>query len=371
MTSCGVTVYRGPWSIPKNRDMSSEKDSSSATVSAGTATTSRPDSIWPGLLICAVVGAVCLAAGTWVTGLSAMLVAVVLGVLWRNLAPVPALLEPGIGVAAKRVLRWGVVLLGLQLSLPQILALGPGVLAIVVAAVAVTFFATLGIGRALGVDRDLTTLIAGGFSICGAAAVAGVQGALRATQEKVAAAVALVVLFGTIMIPVMPLLVRLMDLSAGDAGTLIGGATHEVAQVVAAGGIAGGGGILAVAVSVKLARVVLMAPVVAGVSLVRRRSADRADAGAKRPPLVPLFVLGFLLMVLVATTGWVPEQVAEIVKWIQQFLLATAMFALGLGVKFSSLVRLGVRPVLLGLCATLVILVVVGGGILMGLGANL
>ncbi|MGO1318765.1 MAG: YeiH family protein [Galactobacter sp.] len=340
--------------------------SSSVQIRPGT---SRPPSILTGLLVCAVVGAACLAAGSLVTGLSAMLIAVVLGVAWRNLAPVPAKLEPGIGVAAKRVLRWGVVLLGLQLSLPQILDLGPGVLVVVVCAVVITFFATLGLGRLFGIDRDLTVLIAGGFSICGAAAVAGIQGAVRATQEKVAAAVALVVLFGTLMIPLMPLLVGAMNLNDGDAGTIIGGATHEVAQVVAAGGIAGGGGILAVAVSVKLARVVLMAPVVAGVSLARRRASGPPTDGGRRPPLVPLFVIGFLIAVLIATTGWVPAAVSDVVKWVQQFLLATAMFALGLGVNVRSLVKLGLRPVLLGLCSTVVILVVVVGGVLLGFGA--
>jgi uncharacterized integral membrane protein (TIGR00698 family) len=340
----------------------------STRISSPSSTRSTPR-VWWGLAVCAVVGAGCLAVGNLVTGLSAMLVAVILGVLWRNLAPVPVILEPGIGVAAKRVLRWGVVLLGLQLSLPQILQLGPGVLVTVVAAVGVTFAATLGLGRLLGVDRDLRVLIAGGFSICGAAAVAGVQGAVRATQEKVAAAVALVVLFGSVMIGVMPLLVGGLGLTDGEAGTVIGGATHEVAQVVAAGGIAGGGSILAVAVSVKLARVVLMAPVVAGVSLARRRTSQET-VGGKRPPLVPLFVLGFVAMVLVATTGWVPGPALEVVKWIQQFLLATAMFALGLGVHVKSLLGLGLRPLLLGLCATIVILAVVLGAIALGLGAN-
>lgn len=301
-----------------------------------------------------------------------MLVAVVLGAAWRNLAPVPAGLEPGIAVAAKRVLRWGVVLLGLQLSLPAILALGPGVLVIVVAAVGVTFAATLLIGKAMGVDPDLRLLIAAGFSICGAAAVAGVQGAVRATQDKVAAAVAMVVLFGTLMIPIMPLVVGALHLDAGDAGTMIGGTTHEVAQVVAAAGIAGGSAVLAVAVPVKLARVVLLAPMVAGVALARRRSAGAAAEapGAKRPPLVPLFVVGFLAMVLVATTGWLPASVLSAATVLQQFLLASAMFALGLGVNVKSLVKLGAKPVLLGLFSTLVIVAVVSIGLALGLGAR-
>lgn len=333
-------------------------------------TAARPASFWPGLLVCAVIGAACIGLGTVIPGLSAMLVAVILGALWRNLIPVPAVLEPGIALAAKRVLRWGVVLLGLQLSLPAILALGPGVLLICIAAVALTFFATLILGRVLNVDPELTLLIAAGFSICGAAAVAGVQGAVRASQEKVAAAVALVVLFGTLMIPIMPVLVAALGLGAGDGGTLIGGATHEVAQVVAAAGIAGGGALLAVAVPVKLARVVLMAPVVLGVSLARRRG-ESVPAGGKRPPLVPLFVVGFVLMVLVATTGWVPAPVLDVAKMAQQFLLATAMFALGLGVNVKSLIKLGARPVLLGLCSTLVIVAVVLVGIAWGGGARI
>ena len=337
---------------------------------ADSAIVSRLYRVLPGLVVCAVIGAASIAAGKAITGLSPMLVAVVLGTLWRNLAPVPTYLEPGIAVSAKRVLRWGVVLLGLQLSLPTILALGLGVLLIVACAVGITFFATLAIGRVLGVDRDLRILIAGGFSICGAAAVAGVQGAVRATEEKVAAAVALVVLFGTLMIPAMPLVVRLVGLGAGDAGTLIGGSTHEVAQVVAAAGIAGGGAILAVAVPVKLARVVLMAPVVAGISLVQRRRAG-APIGVKRPPILPLFVVGFIVMVLVATTGWVPESVLTGATMLQQFLLATAMFALGLGVHVKSLIKLGAKPVILGLCSMLVIITVVSLGIALGAGAHI
>ncbi|MGJ6981094.1 YeiH family protein [Aestuariimicrobium soli] len=322
---------------------------------------------WSGLVACLGAAALCLTLNAAVPAVSAMLVAVVLGALWRNLAPVPAVLEPGIGFAAKRVLRWGVVLLGLQLSLPRIGQLGPGVLLVVVCAVGITFGATLLLGRLLRVDRDLTLLIAGGFSICGAAAVAGVQGAVRATEEKVAAAVALVVLFGSAMIGLMPVLAALTGLAPGDAGTLIGGATHEVAQVVAAAGIAKGSQVLAVAVPVKLARVLMMAPVVACVSVARRRSADRS---ATLPPLVPGFVLGFLAMVLVATTGWVPADVDRVARWVQQVLLATAMFALGLGVRVRSLVNLGGRAVLLGLASTVVIVGVVSVGIALGLGAH-
>ena len=324
----------------------------------------------PGLPLCAAAGAAVMVLGSVVPQLSPMLVAIIVGIALRNLVPIHSGLEAGIGLAAKRVLRWGVVLLGLQVSIPTIVGLGPKMLLVVVAAVAVTFFATMAMGRAMHMDRDMYTLIASGFSICGAAAVAGMQGSIRASQEKVAAAVALVVLYGTLMIPATNGLVALFGLGAGDAGTLIGASTHEVAQVVAAAGIAGGGSLLAVAVTVKLARVCLMAPVVAGVSLVRNRHETRLP-GTKRPPIVPLFVAGFIAMILVASAGIVPAPVLGGVKLVQQFLLATAMFALGLGVHIKSLMKLGAKPVLLGLFATIVIIAVVVVGILLGFGAQI
>ena len=137
-------------------------------------------------------------------------------------------------------------------------------------------------------------LIAGGFSICGAAAVAAVDGVIQTDKdEEVVTAVALVVVFGTLMIPFVPFASSLLGFSSGEAGLWAGASTHEVAQVVAAGGVIGGGA-LAVAVIVKLARVLLLAPVMAVVGVAHRRRTG-ADASGKRPPLVPLFVLAFLI----------------------------------------------------------------------------
>lgn len=308
-------------------------------------------SVWPGLLLCAVVGLLCIGASKLVPNLSAMLVAIIVGIVVRNTLHIPVALDKGIGVAAKSVLRWGVVFLGLQVSLGEILGLGWGVLLTVIACVAITFISTIALGKALKVDAELTTLIAAGFSICGAAAVAGAQGVVRATQEKVAAAVALVVLFGTLMIPGGLLIINLFGLDSTGSGVFIGGATHEVAQVVATGGIAGGGALLTTAITVKLARVACLAPVIMSLSATR----SHGPAEDSRPPLLPLFVVGFIAAMLIATTGWVPQPVMDVAQFLQQFLLATAMFALGLGVHFKSLLKLGGKPVLLGALATVII----------------
>lgn len=313
----------------------------------------------PGLVACIIGGAIALAAARLLPGASPLLIAILLGAIWRNTMNVPAILIPGVTVSSKKLLRTGIVLLGLQLSLSQILGLGPGVLLVVLLSVGVTFGAAMLIGKWLDIDLPQRLLIAAGFSICGAAAVAATEGATKAKQDQVATAIGLVVLFGTLMIPIVPALGALMGMNDEAIGMFIGASTHEVAQVVAAGGAVSSSA-LAVAVTVKLARVVTLAPIVAGVSIYMRKKHDVTDA--KKPPLVPLFVLGFIAMMLLRTTGFVPEGLLDAAQVAQTFLLAAAMFGLGLGVHIKGLMRSGSRSLVLATLATLVILVVSAAG---------
>ena len=143
----------------------------------------------------------------------------------------------------------------------------------------------------------------------------------------------------------LPLLQQPLGLSDVQFGVWAGASIQEVGQVVAAAG-AGGAAVVAVAVVVKLTRVLLLAPVVAAVS-VRRRMADPGRSPtSKRPPLVPLFVLGFLACVAVRSTGLVPAGVLAVVEHLQVATLGAALFGMGAGVRLSSLVR-GTGPVLL------------------------
>lgn len=127
---------------------------------------------------------------------------------------------------------------------------------------------------------------------------------------------------------------------------------HEVAQVVAAATPAGAAAV-AVAVVVKLSRVVLLAPMVAAVSVHERRR--RPSAGGKRTPLVPLFVLGFLAMVVVRSTGILPGVALDVAKVVCTLLLAGALFGLGCAVRIGTLIRTGGRALLLGLLSTLLV----------------
>ncbi|GAB3610887.1 putative sulfate exporter family transporter [Humibacter ginsengiterrae] len=308
----------------------------------------------PGLAVCAVAVAIALVVASVIPVLSATLIAIVLGVLVRNTLPVPSVLEAGLTFAAKKLLRLGIVLLGLQLMLGDVLGLGWGVILIVVAVVGVGFTGTLLMGRWLGVPYSQRLLIAGGFSICGASAVAAVDGVIQTEKnEEVVAAVALATVFGTLMIPFIPFASSLLGLTEREAGIWAGASTHEVAGVVAVGGIIGGGA-LAVAVVVKLARVLLLAPMMAVVGVTHRRRTG-TDASGKRPPIIPLFVVLFVVMVVIRSIGVVPEPVLDVAKTAQGAVLAAAMFALGAGVNIRKLVKVGRRPLLLALLATILV----------------
>ena len=318
----------------------------------------------PGLAVCALAALVAVLVNLWNPVLSALLIAIVLGMLVGNLAPMPAQMDPGVKFASKRLLRVGVVLLGLQVSLGDIAGLGWGMVGVVLAVVGLTFALTLVIGRLLRLSLPATLLIASGFSICGAAAVAACDGVIDAEDEEVASALAQVVLFGTLMIAVIPLLSGLLGLSEHQAGLWAGASIHEVAQVVAAAGIIGPAA-LAVAVIVKLARVVLLAPVMAILSTWQRRRQDASGAAGTKPPLVPLFVVGFLIAVVVASLNIVPAQVLSGIKVLQTFLLSAAMFGLGTGVNFRKLLGMGGRPIVLGASATGIVTLLGLGGVLL------
>ena len=148
-------------------------------------------SIWPGLAVCLGAAAVAYAIQTVIPGLSALLVAILLGVTVSHAVRLPRVLQPGIKVAAKRVLRIGIVLLGLQLALDDILDLGWAMLGVVVVIVAGGLLGTVLIGRLLHLPAPQALLIACGFSICGAAAVAGVEGTIEREDEDVATAIRL------------------------------------------------------------------------------------------------------------------------------------------------------------------------------------
>ncbi|KAM9867107.1 hypothetical protein ACIFOC_00022 [Leucobacter aridicollis] len=348
--------------------------------------------IAPGLLICLAAAGASYAAGAALPGVSPMIIAIALGIVAANTEVLPRAATPGIDFSAKKLLRAGIVFLGLQLVLGDIVALGAPMLAVIVCVVAGGLFGTVALGRLLKVPTQLTLLIACGFSICGAAAVAGAAGVTDPDDENEQAtvtAVALVVIFGTIMIPLVPFLGPLIGLTSDQTGMWAGASIHEIAQVVAVGGILGGTA-LTLAVVVKLARVLLLAPIMAVLSVRIRRAAraraalagtqsgagtdadsvpapleGHAGSQPKLPPIVPPFIIGFLAMVLLRSFAPLPDGVLATGQLLQTVLLSAAMFGLGCGVRVKSLVQVGFRPFVLAALATVLVAAIAYAGVLL------
>lgn len=301
----------------------------------------------PGLVLVVVGLLGALAINAAVSSISVLVAAVVIGAAFGNLGVATPATRPGLRFAAKRIMRVGVVLLGLRLSVDEILDLGVPTLAVIVLTVFTTFFLTQLIGRAMGLSEGFCLLVGTGFAICGLSAIAAVEGASDSSEDEVATAIGLVTLFGTLAIFTLPVLGDVFGLSDQQLGTWVGASVHDTAQVVAAAST-GGAAVLAVAVAVKLTRVMLLVPIVAGVNVRRSRSHGHLDGSGKRPPIVPLFVAGFMACVLLRTSDVLSDSVLSAGKTVEKLALASAMVGLGAAVDVRRIRQLGPKPLLLG-----------------------
>ena len=284
-----------------------------------------------------------LVASAFVPLLGPLLIALALGAVVANSrwATVPVI--AGHAVATRTLLRLGVAALGLQLPFADILAIGPGGLAVIAVTVTLTYLGTLQIGRRLGLDEGFVVLLAAGFSICGAAAIAAVDDVIRAKQQFVALAVAMVTIFGSAMIVLVPWLAGALALTEHEAAVWAGASIHEVAQVAAAGSLIGTSA-LAFAMTVKLGRVALLAPVC---SLVGRGRSE-----ARTAPVVPWFILAFAAAVALRSSGLLPAAILDAVQPVTTILLGAGMFGLGLGIRLAELWPLPLRVFALAATST-------------------
>lgn len=280
---------------------------------------------WPAV----VAAAVAVLIGRAVPLVSPLLWALLLGVLLANLPrPAPRLVlaaQPG----AKTLLRWGIVAFGSMLSWEAVRGVGWAGALVVVSTVVVVFAVTCWLGDRWGLPRGLVTMVAAGFAVCGAAAIAAVEGNVRRRDEDVGLALALVTLCGTVMIAVVPLAGGWLGLTPEQIGVWAGASIHEVAQVVAAAALVGGSSALAVAMAVKLGRVALLVLAHWG-ALAREGTLGRGRSSGS--PVLPWFLVGFVLVAVLSSSGLLPLPVVDGLDQAGRWLLAAGMFGLGLGI---------------------------------------
>jgi uncharacterized integral membrane protein (TIGR00698 family) len=335
----------------------------------------------PGLVLSGALAAAGMMLGRfgWLQnhGFSALTLAIVLGMIAGNtLYPrFAGVGGGGVDFAKQRLLRLGVVLYGLRLTVQDVGHVGLAGVAIDALVLSSTFLLAWWIGtRWLGLDRRTAMLIGAGGSICGAAAVMATGPVVKARAEQVTVAVATVVVFGTLAIFLYPVLFQfnqdwaLIPGGASGFGVYTGSTIHEVAQVVAAGRSIGADA-AGTAVIAKMVRVMMLAPFLVILSAWLARDDARSGAGPaasagspKGKVTVPWFAFGFIGVVLFNSLQWLPQSAVAAMTDLDTALLATAMAALGLTTQVGAIRKAGAKPLLLALI--LFVWLVVGGGVI-------
>ena len=314
--------------------------------------------------------------------ISAVMICLILGLVIRNVFKLPAFLNVGFKFSVKKLLRLGIILLGIRLSIIDVFKLGaigiPIVLICITSALVITTF----LNKKLKQPKRLGTLIAVGTSICGVSAIVATSPVIGAKEEETAYAVAVITVFGLIATIGYPILVYF--LFGGDpikAGLWLGTSIHDTSQVTGAALVFADFWNLPLGLDVatitKLVRNVFMILVIPLMSFlyIRNELKGKAESGSNKSDmkakvnikkLIPVFVIGFLLVSILRSTGdafgligvdaW--ENFIKVVKDFANILFVVALGGVGLSTDFSKFKGLGIKPFLVGLFAALTIGVV-------------
>ncbi|HSQ16327.1 MAG TPA: putative sulfate exporter family transporter [Anaerolineales bacterium] len=308
---------------------------------------------------------------------SEILVAVLLGLILRNWLRLGARTKAGVKFAIQRILRLGIILLGLRLSLQDVAATGLTALALVTICITAALLMAYLAGRLFHVPPRLAALIGVGTAICGNTAIIATAPVLDADEEEMSFAVATITLFGLLAVLIYPLIGRQMGLSDHAFGLWAGTAVNDTSQVVAVGAIFSQAA-LDVATVVKLTRNTLMAPLIVLMGVIyshglHRTMSSKAVAAARLDwrKFIPGFVIGFLLMSLLRTVGVaigvLPQDIAnpgnlqnaaDILKaldGVSKFAILMALAAVGLNTDLASLRRIGLKPLIIGTCVAVLL----------------
>ena len=302
--------------------------------------------IWPGFLLAAVIAI----AATFIAdsrGGPIMLLALLLGMALYPLSK-EGIASAGINFAAKRILRLGVALLGARITMTQIGGLGWFNGALIIAGVIFTIAFGVFVSRLLGLNRNLGLLTGGATAICGASAAMAIAAILprhEGTERELSFTIAGVTVLSTIAMIIYPIVSTYLGLSASEAGIFLGGTIHDVAQVAGAGySISHETGDYAVLT--KMLRVAMLLPVVLALTFAFRAH-KLSGNNVSREALIPSFLIGFLVLVALASLGWIPESATSILNQLSQGCLVIAIAAVGLKTSLLDIRKVGRRAAIL------------------------
>ncbi|UQZ84303.1 hypothetical protein SK3146_03538 [Paenibacillus konkukensis] len=293
-----------------------------------------------------------------------LVIAILIGIVWRAALGVPSQVIAGTNFSSKKLLRLGIILLGMRLNLMDIVHAGPKVFLIAALVIAFTLSVVYGLARLFKVEKRLSILTACGTAICGAAAVVAIAPQIKAKDDETAIGAAMVAILGTLFTLLYTFLYPVMGLSALGYGIFSGATLHEIAHVIAAAA-PGGNDAVDMAVIVKLTRVALLVPVAILIGIWANRSERKEQGGGKaswKSIPIPWFIFGFLIVSGINSFGIIPAAAASNIVIIAYLLIAMAMAGLGLNVDLVTFRKLGMKSFAAGL---------IGSVLLSGLGLML
>jgi uncharacterized integral membrane protein (TIGR00698 family) len=311
----------------------------------------------PGLAFIAAIVAVAFEIHNIQPAISPLALCVAFGILIANLGTWPRFAYSATTLAGTKLMRVGVALLGAQVSVVSLKAIGFRGLLTVMLVVSFTIFGILGLSKLFKMTGELGLLIGVGFGVCGATAVAAIRPQTRATQEETSYAIGLISLCGTLSIFVLPFLGHFLGLSDQTFGAWAGAAVHDVGQVIATASVWSDDAVKS-AVVIKLARVCLLAPIVLILSIRHRRyltSQGESATNSEKVPLIPFFVLGFIAVAIVQNTVNLPVRLHDDIVLTSKLLLGAGLVSLGSSVRWRAIRAIGARPMVMGLMAWVIV----------------
>ncbi len=281
-----------------------------------------------------------------------LVIAILIGIAWRATIGLPEQLVTGTNFSSKKLLRLGIILLGMRLNLMDIVNAGPKVFLIAVIVITFTLSVVYGLAQLFKVEKRLGILTACGTAICGAAAVVAIAPQIKAKDDETAIGAAMVAILGTIFTLVYTFLYPVLGFSPNGYGIFSGATLHEIAHVIAAAA-PGGNDAVDMAVIVKLTRVTLLVPVAILIGIWASRAEQKEQGGSSKTSWksipIPWFILGFLLVSGFNSLGIVSADIASVIVTIAYMLIAMAMAGLGLNVDLVTFRRLGMKSFAAGL----------------------
>lgn len=305
----------------------------------------------PYLLLIAVIVSLSFAIYHALYYLSPLFLSLLFGVVAGSIFTFNSDFQGVLSLTAKKAMRIGIALLGMQITFKTFSDIGTKGFIAIFLIVVVTFTLTRWSAQKIGFSSGLSLLMAGGFSICGASAIAAIGAARKSEKHEISYAVGLVTLLGTLSIFIIPPITRLLSLQSTTSGAWIGAAVHDVGQVIATASVVGGT-TLNYAVITKLARVVLLAPLLLILSIQSRdHMEDKFSFTTRVKGFLPPFIASFLILIVINNAIHLSPHIEGLFSNVSKFLLSMGLFSMAASVKLADLRKIGGKPLLFGISA--------------------